>query len=1101
MPDDIISLLIIEDNHADSRLIQETLKETGSAHFRYQVAETLTDGIAKMNTTIDVVLLDLNLPDSNGINTLKIFSNLYEVTTIILSGIRDIDLANESIKFGAQDYLVKGTFDYNSLTRSIKYSIERFRQTRELIKNEEKVHIIFQTAPNLILILDGENRIKICNEKIKAYLGYNINEVLGKNIGDFIHPDFRIKASEILEEVKNDGYVYNRECTMVCKNSSSITVFVNSSVYKTSSEKDYQIICIIDDITERKIYETNLVNASNEITRQRDLAKEYLNIAGVIILIIDTEGIVTLVNKKGCEILGYNGKNIIGKNWFDNFIPDGTKEQIADIHKKNIINQEGFSEYNENLIKTSADEIRYIAWHNRLLKDRKGEITGVLSSGIDITKRKSAEARDQLFTEVLEILNTTNSTTNTVKRILDKIKQFTDFDSIAIRLNDGNDFPYYLANGFTDSFIASEQYLCVQDLSGNTIYDENGKPELYCMCGAVLRGRSDAAKGLFTDGGSFWTNNTTELVAKDSKYFNIKHTRNRCNIDGYESVALIPLKSDGEIIGLLQLNNKKPKSFTLDLIHFFEGLGASIGITLSRRQAEEEIKFKNTILTTQQEASIDGILAVDDSGKIISWNKRFVEIWEIPPEIPATGFDDLTIKSIIDKTTDSEKFYEKVNYLYNHQNEKSFDQIYLKNGKILDSYSAPITGSEGKYYGRLWNFRDITERRKSEKMLVESEKMAEIAHLAAGVAHEFNNILAIIKSSSQLLLLEESIGNLTFDNRIKEELSIIDRQTKRGAEIVSNLMVFSKPDKEEKESVLIEEIIDEVIKLQKKQFEIENIKIVRNYNFNKKILLNSGQIQQVFLNLSINALHAIKPKGRGKIEITTGQENGNILITFCDTGIGMSNEIRENIFLPFFTTKGANATDSLGLRGTGLGLSVTYSIIKESNGKIIVESEPGKGTDFRIYLPIEIAKPDNSNTEKEIAEKGPNNFHTDLKILIVDDEKNIADNISRILKAYKFTHIDICYSPVVALEKSKTGNYDIFFMDVMMPEMKGDVLLENLLKNIKNRDSNIIIMSGDYNDQIDKIISSSEKYFFLMKPFGPREILQIFNKIHGEKTV
>ncbi|GEM_PF-2028868 len=151
------------------------------------------------------------------------------------------------------------------------------------------------------------------------------------------------------------------------------------------------------------------------------------------------------------------------------------------------------------------------------------------------------------------------------------------------------------------------------------------------------------------------------------------------------------------------------------------GLHGTLQDITERKQAEEKLKFSNVLLSTEQEVSIDGILVVNESGKIVSFNRRFIEIWGIPPDVVASRSDERALQSVMDKLADPEEFLARVKSLYANRDEKSREEILLKDGRVLDRYSAPMSGSDGKYYGRVWNFRDITERKRTEESLRESE--------------------------------------------------------------------------------------------------------------------------------------------------------------------------------------------------------------------------------------------------------------------------------------------------------------------------------------------------------------------------------------------
>ncbi|MFC1552243.1 GAF domain-containing protein [Candidatus Latescibacterota bacterium] len=197
-----------------------------------------------------------------------------------------------------------------------------------------------------------------------------------------------------------------------------------------------------------------------------------------------------------------------------------------------------------------------------------------------------------LVIETLKIVNSKSGNVEIIKDLLEYFHTKLDIEAVAIRLVEGEDYPYFSSKGFPNSFIHEENSLCSRDASKKIRRDNNGIPMLECMCGNILRERFDPSFPFFTDKGSFWTNGSSKLLSSTSKEERQAETRNTCNSIGYESVALIPIRIDTEVIGLLQLNDKKENKFTLDLIESLEFVCEHIGIALLRCKTEEQIREK-----------------------------------------------------------------------------------------------------------------------------------------------------------------------------------------------------------------------------------------------------------------------------------------------------------------------------------------------------------------------------------------------------------------------------------------------------------------------------------------------------------------------------
>jgi PAS domain S-box-containing protein len=257
---------------------------------------------------------------------------------------------------------------------------------------------------------------------------------------------------------------------------------------------------------------------------------------------------------------------------------------------------------------------------------------------------------------------------------------------------------------------------------------------------------------------------------------------------------------------------------------------------------------------------------------------------------------------------------------------------------VLNVSITPLVGKSGEKIGRLLLFDDVTQRERMEEQMSQTEKLTSLGLLAAGVAHEVNTPLAVISNYIQMLARQMPEGDPR--HAIIEK---IVKQTFRASEIVNNMLNFSRTGPSELADVDVNRVVEETLSLVSHPLKTSQIQVVKQLGEALPPVRGSAnKLQQVFLNLFLNARDAM-PLG-GMLEVRTAAHNGSVEIEVADTGNGISREHIHKIFYPFFTTKP-------GGRGTGLGLSVTYGIIKEHAGKIDVRSTPGRGTSFHVEFP------------------------------------------------------------------------------------------------------------------------------------------------------
>ena len=258
---------------------------------------------------------------------------------------------------------------------------------------------------------------------------------------------------------------------------------------------------------------------------------------------------------------------------------------------------------------------------------------------------------------------------------------------------------------------------------------------------------------------------------------------------------------------------------------------------------------------------------------------------------------------------------------------------------ILNLAIAPLVSKDMQQIGRLIIFDDITDRDELERRLVQADKLSSIGLLAAGVAHEVNTPLAVISTYAQMLAKQ-----ISEDEQKSKLLDKIAKQTFRASEIVNSLLSFSRTSPTEFVEVDVSKVIQETLNLVEHQLKKSGVEVKLDAPpAMPPVKGNAGKLQQVFLNLFLNARDAMD--AGGTLTVHAWSEGGFARIEVADNGQGIAPEHLERIYDPFFTTKAAR-------KGTGLGLSVTYGIVREHGGSIEVESRPGAGSRFRVELPL-----------------------------------------------------------------------------------------------------------------------------------------------------
>jgi signal transduction histidine kinase/CheY-like chemotaxis protein len=380
-----------------------------------------------------------------------------------------------------------------------------------------------------------------------------------------------------------------------------------------------------------------------------------------------------------------------------------------------------------------------------------------------------------------------------------------------------------------------------------------------------------------------------------------------------------------------------------------------------------------------------------------------------------------------------------------------------------------------------------------EEQLHQSQKMEAIGRLAGGIAHDFNNLLTVIKGYSDFSLLE-----LKEDNPLKENIKEIQKASQRAADLTRQLLAFSRRQVFDMKALNLNSILRDIDKMLRRVIG-EDIELGTLLAEDLgKTKADPGQIEQVIINLAVNARDAMSKGGkltietanveldeayaRSHIAVTPGRY---VMLSVSDTGVGMSPDVRERVFEPFFTTKEKD-------KGTGLGLSMVYGIVKQSEGNIWVYSEPGRGTTFKIYLP-HVDEPLEEMRDKVVVEKLTHGSET---ILVVEDEEAVRKLAVRILERQGYKVIEAGDGgEALCLCEQRKEPVHLILTDVVMPEMSGRQLVDQFRQVWQ--DFKVLYMSGYTDNTIVSHGVLEKGVNYIQKPFTPDALARkVYEVLH-----
>ena len=404
--------------------------------------------------------------------------------------------------------------------------------------------------------------------------------------------------------------------------------------------------------------------------------------------------------------------------------------------------------------------------------------------------------------------------------------------------------------------------------------------------------------------------------------------------------------------------------------------------------------------------------------------------------------------------------------------------------RTLRIVAAPLYDSDGRINGVVASARDVTETKRVEQQLQQSEKLASMGQMMAGAAHELNNPLTAILGVSDLL------HDRAADDVTRRQTELILQQARRAAAIVQDLLSFSRPAAAGREKIHVEEIVRSALDSRATSLREKNISVVwEAQEFLPAMEADARLLSQVFTNLFLNAEQAIAARGAsGTLRVSISREAARIAVTISDDGLGIAPENLDKIFDAFFSTKRPGG-------GSGLGLTICLAVVKEHGGNIEVKSSPGQGAAFRVLLPYaEIAAPPAPSAREALVSSPSSAGIQGHSALVIDDEEAIREVVQEGL-GVRGMKVESASSAEEALEWLEKTSCEIAICDFNLPGLSGPQLFEKLHASGRASVPRFVFMTGELPDPAIVAAFGKKGAYILQKPFHISDLAKLLTEL------
>ena len=878
--------------------------------------------------------------------------------------------------------------------------------------NEQTLQLLFSSNPHAMVVLNGNRRIQMCNPAFEDLFQHHQADIRGADLDSLLAPSELMSEARGLTARTSAGEVM-RTATQRRRRDGSLVDVQITCVPLMVNGQPVGSFAIYEDITERREAQRAQQQAEEKLSQLFENAVEGIFRASV-------DGQLLSVNPALARMCGYcsPAEMILS-------VRDMSQDLYADPQARAEFQQRmaehGSVESFEYQLRRKDGARIWVSENARVVRVSNGEIVAYEGTMEDITERKRAELERQVTFEIIHAVNVTDNLDDLLYLVHQALKKVLYAENCFVALYEPSSgmfhFPFFI-----DQF------------------DEAPPPQQV--------GRSCTA----------YVYRTGRAMLIPQQIFDQLAEQGEVELVGTPSPAWLgaPLRTPAATIGVLVVQHyENEAAYTERDLEFLVSVGGQIALAIERKRAEEKIRESEARLRVLVEQLPAVLWTVGKDLRFTSaLGAGLARLGLKPNQIVGVSLMEYF-------ETSDQTFLPIAAHRRATRGEPVTFHVEWKGGSYT-CHVEPLRTAEGDLQGAICMALDITDRKQLEEQLRQAQKMEAVGRLAGGIAHDFNNLLMVIQGYADLLTERLADGD-----PLRRNAEQIQTASQRATSLTRQLLAFSRKQMLAPKVLNVQSVVAEMEKILRRLIG-EDIQLETSSAPDLGLIkADRSQIEQVILNLAVNARDAMPEGGRLTIETANVEldkaaahppavlsPGKYVMLAVTDNGCGMDAETQAHIFEPFFTTKEKG-------KGTGLGLATVYGIVKQSGGYVWVYSEPGRGTSFKVYLPrIEDEPAARGRDGKTDARALPRGSET---VLLVEDEKGVRELAREYLELVGYTVIE-AEDGHTALELASmhVGPIQLLMTDVVMPGISGRELAGRV-KAIRP-DIKILFMSG-YTDQ------------------------------------